>query len=541
MVVRQRLPPYRATHVIVDCETMRKRIANFLFSEFYDPRPRPGAQASLSHAVVLSDFFAYSPAVCTNFKLEPTVHERLVDMYRELELVAPIAGNSIADGEASGANLAHDYPSFVLHNDAARDRILETLMSILLRVNTGPSVVVEQALVSLSVLPKEMTGPVVAEQVLHFALLQADALKKNTNQSSSSSKLQQHQAASNSSNQQLLTAAVVTLGHVTTSDLADATLNEATGLLVQLLEYPEWKIRHAATIALGTIGNIHSSHYHDSIKSIFAKMQEGAVAAETAAWALSRLGKLGVACLVDLLGYAHLAAAARVAAARAIGSLNMSQVVFNIPKDADKLQDIVVNGVIAAVRGGWSKKSAEDVVTECLYALGKTLHVGTFVGRTEEALQYYRDEDRSRLIAPLASLLSGSDGDAASQNVLNSAMDVLVRHGGPHGEVTVTTILLENSNPALRAAAAFGLGSRPAVCVRSLALGMKDASEQVRLAAAKSLAGCAPEYIRTVLDTRPREQLVQVRNAVRDFLVTHGGMQNTSITSHLRDLLGTLA
>jgi HEAT repeat protein len=127
--------------------------------------------------------------------------------------------------------------------------------------------------------------------------------------------------------------------------------------------------------------------------------------------------------------------------------------------------------------------------------------------------------------------------------MLCAAMDVLVQHGGPHGEVTVTTFLLENANPAVRAAAAFGLGSRGAVCVRPLAVGLKDSSETVRIAAAKSLAACAPHAVRSVLDTRPKEQMVQVRNALRDFLITHGGSQQlgTQATSALRELLGTLS
>ena len=97
------------------------------------------------------------------------------------------------------------------------------------------------------------------------------------------------------------------------------------------------------------------------------------------------------------------------------------------------------------------------------------------------------------------------------------------------------------SRAGLRAAAAFGLGSRPAVCVRSLALGMKDPSEQTRQAAAKSLAACAPQLVRSVLDQRPKEQTVQVRNALRDFLVAHGGMQSATITSQLRELLAALS
>ncbi|GET90181.1 hypothetical protein, conserved [Leishmania tarentolae] len=358
-----------------------------------------------------------------------------------------------------------------------------------------------------------------------------------------------------------IAAGTVCVNPLASSSCVDSCVASLVPVFQELLRSPLWRVRHAACVGLARVGPLTAdpSSIVDflltclSLHAPLATQERGSsqalsVAAigppelplqpATVVWCLAQQRQGGVRALLQLLqdpqqpSQVHHWCAfqlAEVDVQEACTALNSGE-----SPDGDTLLDELVQvlGRLIATQGALE----EDTVLLCVRALATVVYRHYAVATSpanpgavmdavlpldtaqpvEEAATCYQEEEPNACYIVLTSVLESA---LLPTNVLKALCLYLCRYGGGHGELYVCKELLQSSSVAARTAAAFGLRACGAKVLRSVVLGMSDASFDVRRESFETLTFIGAAASLQVLRQRPSEHRHQVQSALRDCLL----------------------
>ncbi|KPA85148.1 hypothetical protein ABB37_01527 [Leptomonas pyrrhocoris] len=374
----------------------------------------------------------------------------------------------------------------------------------------------------------------------------------------------------------VVVAAAIAAGTVCVNPLtpASCTLSCIAALvpvLTELLQTSQWRVRHAACVGLARMG----PHTADpsSIVDLFLSLLSPAGASSflanstasesylpalqpaTIAWCLVQQQQGGVRALLRVLQDTQETPPVHDWCAFQLAAVDVYEACREVDKadtpEADALLDEMVQvlGKLIAMQGALE----EDTVVLCVRALAEVVHrtaAGAvriafgFVSSAidphvdvspppslsalplqaaqleQEAATYYESEPLNSCFTVLTSVMEAA---LLPTNVLKALCLYLCKYGGAHGELYVCEMLLESTSVAARSAAAFGLRACGAKVIRSVVLGMNDASFEVRREALDTMDVLGAQNVLAVLHHRPAEHRHQVLAALRDCLLRDAG------------------
>ena len=536
-----RMPPYRITHVFLETTSVARYILSWLASS----GPMNAGQSverRTPQEVILRDFLAYAPAVL----------EKLHPEYGRPNAPSPLSALDVGDLLAEHPNITrgpadvrggiptiphHSLSEMLAADDggAIPRRVAATVEVVLTGIFEGDDeplsddtlLVVEQCLVMCAAQPQVVANWLVAP------LMDILVVKGG---------MSRLEAALNGG--ATLGVACVALAKVLWAAGVQPS-SAVTTLMSQFARSVEWKIRHAACIALGIAGPSSSEGAATAAVAIVLEgLVHSSLGAATACWALKRLGKTGLAELVILIGKREISAAIRVEAVKALGDLDVMLLSRLANADVRLVVDGVAKALLSVVESTIGTDVLEDLTSESVMALGKIL--AGFVEESPEHDQMWAEGGsyhKQLAPAPLLSLLDhylDDDTEAVlSHGVLGAIAASIALFGGPHGEVRLIHRALQGRTVPVRVAAAHALQLRGPRTIRALAATLNDPHSAVRDAALVTLEAWGADSVCRVLRTRPPEHRNQIINAIDEHfsLFSEGSPQRAHFLLHLRTAL----
>lgn len=571
-------PPYAATHIIIDGEAARQELLRFLASESLDATGNEGALPLLLllknvDATLLRP--ALVPSAVREYQLGwGQAHRKL----RELEDAYLLSADTALACLAPPLPYAYD-PHFSSEADTLFT--VEAALIKLLLHSTTP-LVQEQVLAAVATLPPVVRQHV-AQPIVDFLqeLLRSFAARwASTMRRSSNNDIETQQEA-------VLVAACLATGTVLVNAFAPPEVEAiavVVPMLMELLNSPRTRVRHAACLALSLLGPytpdpgaIVDLQVALLQRSRAAPVPEGGgVASDPGSgmdlsiqpasiiWALVQQGEGGVRALLRVLQDPKWGEEVHVSCAWQLAQVDVYQSCGVSPSasaasaaDATALLDemIQVLGRLIAVQGALG----EVAVLHCVRALAELVHATTSSSRRqamktrltgtmattasdaaidaalsdhisrhrrlpeeeEEASAYYSTtEEPNDCYTVLCSIIEAA---LVPSNVLKGLFFYLCAYGGVEGELYTCRALFEGSRVGSRAAAAYGLRACGAKVIRSLVLGMNDSSFEVRRESFDTLEKIGADAVVQVFRRRSPQQRHQVVEALRDCLLRDAG------------------
>lgn len=582
-VATQSPPPYCPTHVVIDAEAALQSLRLYIASDvFRVRRDHPFVFVLLDDALNASHLCSTMAAVLSEQVYKPIWDRMRRELHHALHTYQTTAQGS-ANVEILAGGLQSPLLLYSIHDFFAEEKdILFAVEAALVHalVSRSAAAFQEQALLSLSSLPAEARIHVVQpvtdfflKAVNRYQLRHAATMRRAPSAAAAAARAAGEETANHCRNcdnndcrdaeEAVVVAAALAVGAVCVNPLAPAActagcIHAVVPVLTELLRASQWRVRHAACVGLARVGpyTADPTAVVDLLTSQLAASASTTAAGPapastrqflplqpaTVVWCLGQQQQGGARALLRVLQDTResqplqdwcafqLADLDVRAACNELGGANAAT------PESDALLDELVQvlGRLIATQGALE----EDTVLWCVLALAQVVHRAALNGRQaapapppcivplqtaqeeQEAATYYQDEPLNSCFTVLTSVMEAA---LLPTNVLKALCLYLCHYGGAHGELYVCEMLLESPSVAARSAAAFGLRACGPKVVRSVVLGMNDASFEVRREALDTMEALGAARVLAVLRQRPAEHRRQVLEALRDCLLQDAG------------------